>query len=121
MKKHLKTIIILCLVSVVIVAGFFAVNWIFNDIQRLHGQEIIVKSDSPNHTYTVTAYLNNGGMTVDFAVLATVTDHSTGKTRNIYWQYHCQEAEITWADDETVNINGVSLNVLHDTYDYRNK
>lgn len=75
--------------------------------------------DSPDGKYTITSYLNNGGATTNWAVLCSVKDNDTGKTRNIYWQYRCDDANITWIDDTTVNINGVKLNVEKDTYDFR--
>jgi len=89
-------------------------------IQWINGDAQITDSTSPDGTYTVTAYLNSGGATTDFAVLGTVKNNKTRKTKNIYWQYHCSDAAIKWTDDENVVINGVELNVLKDEYDYRN-
>ena len=40
-------------------------------------------------------------------------------TLNIYWGYHEEEAEVNWIDEETVVINGRTLNVLKDVYDFR--
>lgn len=121
MKKHIKIIIPIGIVFLIII-GFliYGVCWAFFDIQRIEGQEVIEEVISPNDNYTITAYLNNGGATTDYAVLCSVTDNQTGKERNIYWQYHCSEAEIEWKDEQTVIINGVELNVLKDSYDYRN-
>ncbi|MEG6611795.1 DUF5412 family protein [Pseudoclostridium thermosuccinogenes] len=47
--------------------------------------------------------------------------NKNGKTKNIYWQYHCEKAEIEWINDEIVIINGVELNVKSEIYDYRRK
>lgn len=85
----------------------------------MEGQEIIKEISSPDEQYTVTAYLNNGGATTDYAVLCTVKNNGTGKMRNIYWNYHCYDAVIEWKDERTVIINGIELDVLKDTYDYR--
>ena len=103
---------------------YFRLNFIRNllgffDIQRLDGQEVITVSDSPDSSYTVTAYLNNGGATTDYAVLCAVKNNKTGKERNIYWNYHCSTADIQWLDDKTVSINGIELDVTKDKYDYR--
>lgn len=89
------------------------------DIQSIEGQEIIQEVSSPNGTYTVTAYLNNGGATSDYAVLCSVKTNVQSKEKNIYWQYHCKDVSIVWVNDYTVQINDVELNVKTDTYDYR--
>ncbi len=97
----------------------YAVYWAFFDIQRIEGQEIIQEVSSPDGTYTVTAYLNDGGATTGYAILCSVKTNDKNKEKNIYWQYRCEKAEIVWLDEETVQINGVELNVRKDTYDYR--
>ena len=115
-----KTLLIVGIVVLLIVSllgyGFY---WAFYDIQRLEGQEVIQEVSSPNGTYTITAYLNNGGATTDYAVLCSVKNNSSGKEKNIYWQYHCTKANILWLNEDTVQINGIELNVKKDTYDYR--
>ena len=39
--------------------------------------------------------------------------------RNIYWNYHCSDTVIEWLNDQTAVINGITLNVLKETWDYR--
>lgn len=117
MKKFLKVII---LVFIVIVIGVYTINWAFFDIQRIDGQELLNEVISPDGKYTVSSYLNNGGATTDYAVLCSVKNNQTGKEKNIYWNYHCTEANIEWTNEDTVTINGIELNVTKDTYDYRN-
>lgn len=117
MKKTLSNIIIVILLIVSLLGyGFY---WAFYDIQRIEGHDVIAEVSSPNDTYTITAYLNNGGATTSYAVLCSVTNNSTGKEKNIYWQYRCEQVDIVWLDEETVQINGIELNVKKDTYDYR--
>lgn len=121
-QRTKKRLIKICIIIAVIIGGVaYAINWAFFDIQRINGQEYLNNSTSPNGTYTVTAYLNNGGATTDFAVLGTLKNNKNGKTKNIYWQYHCEEADMEWLNDETIKINGVELNVKNETYDYRRK
>lgn len=117
MKKYLKIFLPVLLVILSIV---YAVNWAFFDIQRLEGQELLKKVDSPGEKYTVSVYLNNGGATTDYAVLCSVKNNETEKEKNIYWNYRCTGAEVEWNSEDTVTINGVQLNVNKDTYDYRN-
>ncbi len=116
--KRILTITGLILLLVISILGY-GIYWAFYDIQRIEGQEIIQEVSSPNGTHTVTAYLNHGGATTDYAVLCSVKTNGQNKERNIYWQYHCEEADIVWVDEHTVQINGVELNVKKDTYDYR--
>ncbi len=116
--KRTLTIAVLILLFVIAILGY-GIYWAFYDIQRIEGQEIIGEVSSPEGTYTVTAYLNNGGATTGYAVLCSVKTNGQNKEKNIYWQYHCEEADIVWVDEYTVQINGVELNVEKDTYDYR--
>ena len=120
MKKMKKSIIIIFL-SIAIIAGgiSYGVYWAFYDIQRINGQEYITESTSPNGKYTVTAYLNDGGATTGYAVLGMLKNNNSGKTKNIYWQYNCEKADISWINDETIKINGIQLNVKNEIYDYR--
>lgn len=124
MKKKTKkaiciSIIVLCVSVIVSSTFFYGVYLMFFDIQRFEGQKKIAEVSSPNDKYMVTAYLNSGGATTGWAVLGTVTYKETGETKNIYWNYRCEEADIYWVDEKTVNINGEELNVLKDIYDFR--
>ncbi len=118
-KKHL--IIIFLIIAVMVGGAAYAINWAFFDIQRINGEKYLNESTSPNGTYTVTAYLNNGGATTSYAVLGTLKNNKNGKTKNIYWQYRWEKAEMEWLNDETIKINGVELRVKNEIYDYRRK
>ncbi len=118
-KKLLKKLLISVFVIIFIVVS--GIYYLFFDIQRFKGEEILETVISPNNRYTVTAYLHNGGATVAYSVLGTVTDNKTGLKCNIYWQYRCSDAEIEWIDETTVVINGVELNVKKDKYDWRHQ
>lgn len=117
MKKFFVVIISVLFVAAI---GIYAVNWAFFDIQRIEGQELIDVVNSPDGKYTISVYLNNGGATTDYAVLCSVKNNETEKERNIYWNYHYDEAEVQCNSEDTATINGVKLNVTKDTYDYRN-
>ena len=82
--------------------------------------ELMESITSPDGVYQIRTYLVNGGATVDWAVRCEVVTVSTGKVRNLYWEYHCNTAEIRWLDDVTVEINGKKLDVRTDSYDWRN-
>ena len=122
MKKNVKKLLAFALV---LVLAFSLVACTSSDqgsseaLQEVKGQEYISKSDSADGSYTVTAYLNDGDGSSDYAVLCTVTDNSTGEERNLYWNNECANANIQWVDNETVVINGTVLNVKTGGYDYR--
>lgn len=115
-KKLIKAIIIIIAIFGVLV---YLLNRTFFDIRGVKGQEYLTESTSPNKTYTVTAYLNNGGATTSYAVLCVLKNNNTRKKKNIYWQYRCETADMEWLDDETIIINGIKLNVKKDVYDFR--
>ncbi len=117
-KKHKKRLLIgIPLLAALVFIGVF--YYLFYDTQRIKGQEEISQLSSPAGTYTATAYRNNGGATTSFSVLVTVTANETGRDKNIYWNYKCEEAQMYWEDEETLNVNGLSLDVTHDVYDFR--
>lgn len=111
----------LLIVFIVIALLFYAVYWAFFDIQRIKGQDYLAESTSPDGKNTITAYLNNGGATTSYAVLCMLKNNENGKTKNIYWQYRCENAEIIWKNCETAIINGIELNVNKEIYDYCRK
>lgn len=123
MKQKTKKRLLIAIITIATLVGgvVYAFNWAFFDIQRINGQEYLDESTSPNGAYTVTAYLNNGGATVDYAVLVKLKNNRNGKIKNIYWQYHCTKAEMKWVNDETLKINDKELNVKNEIYDYRRK
>ena len=113
MKKTLICISI-CLIIVLMFSSCAAIG-----MNHLPEGELILSSDSPNGQYRIDAFLCNGGATTAFSVRCAVVETSTNKSRNIYWQYRQETAEIKWIDETNVNINGVELNVLTDSYDWR--
>lgn len=116
-KKRLATVFIVFAAMIGGIAYF--INWAFYDIQRIKGQEYLTETTSPNGTYTVTASLNNGGATTGYAVLGTLKNNKSGKSKNIYWKDHCEKADMQWLNEDIVKINGVELKVKNEVYDYR--
>ena len=66
-----------------------------NTLRMLPEGELMASHTSPNGECAVNTYLCNGGATVDFAVRGEVVYHD-GRKKNIYWQYHEQEANVFW-------------------------
>ncbi|WP_255288874.1 DUF5412 family protein [Bacillus cereus] len=66
-------------------------------------------------------FVLNSGATTSFAVRGElVFNHRKYfKTKNVYWNYREDTAKIVWQDNDTVIINGHTLNIPEDTYDFR--
>jgi hypothetical protein len=121
-KRIFKEVLTIFFIVGLIVAALvaFGVYWMFYDMSRLPQGEFLTEETSPNGTYTLKAYVTNGGATVSYAVRGELVFNGKGdKTKNIYWKYREETADITWKDDDTVVINGRTLDVPGDSYDFR--
>lgn len=90
------------------------------NMDKLPEGELLNSYPSPNSENTINIYLCNGGATVDYAIRGEVVK-SDGTKRNIYYEYHCDSAQVEWLSDDTVIINDVTLNIDTDVYDYRSQ
>ncbi len=90
-------------------------------MENLPTGELVATYDSPDSDYTINIYLCDGGATTDFTIRGELVDNLNEEKKNIYWGYHEDEADVHWLDDETVVINGRTLHVLQDVYDFRNE
>lgn len=119
MKTALKIGSIIFLLAVACMG--YGIYWAFFDMKRLPEGEFLTESISPNGTYTVRAYITNGGATVAYSVRGElVFNDENKKDKNIYWNYREDSATVNWIDDDTVNINGHVLNMPTEIYDFRN-
>lgn len=115
MKK--KILIALAIITALLSYG---INWAFFDMDGLPEGNLISQVLSPDGTYTLKAYLVNGGATVSFAVRGElVFNQGSKQSKNVYWNYREEEANIQWIDNDTVVINGHELDVGQDRYDFR--
>ncbi|MCP3740169.1 DUF5412 domain-containing protein [Rossellomorea sp. BNER] len=95
-------------------------HWAFYDIDRIQQGEFLSEETSPDGKYTVKTYLNNGGATVNYAVLGVLFFNNEDKSsKNIYWQYEKGSSTIVWEDKDTVIINKKKIDVPYGKYDYR--
>ena len=117
-KKFLKVTMILGLLVVGLVG--YGVYWAFFDMNRLPTGDYLTEETSADGKYTVITYVTNGGATTAYAVRGElVFNNSNKKTKNIYWNDREETASITWIDNDTVEINGHSLDVPKDKFDFR--
>ncbi|MEK4229637.1 DUF5412 domain-containing protein [Solibacillus sp. FSL H8-0538] len=118
MKKFIKGLFIFGGIFVVLIA--FAIYQLFFDMDSLPTGEYLTEETSLDGTYTLKAYVINGGATVSYAMRGELVFNKMGKkTKNIYWNYREKTAAITWLDNDTVEINGHTLDVPRDRFDFR--
>lgn len=100
----------------------FGIYFLFFDMNRLPQGEYLTEETSPDKSYTVRAYLSNGGATTAYAVrVELVFNNQKDKSKNIYWNYREETAAIKWLDNDTVIINGHTLDVPNEKFDFRNQ
>lgn len=91
-------------------------------MNRLPTGEYLTEETSPDGKYTLKAYLANGGATTSYTVRGElVFNEKNQKTKNIYWNNQENDAIIQWSNDDTVVINGHSLKVPKDRFDFRHQ
>ena len=88
-------------------------------MENLPEGELINEFPSPNDRVVLRVYRCGGNATTDFSIRGEVYNKGTGKTKNIYWNYHEDDAEVVWISDDTVRINDVELHIETDVYDWR--
>jgi len=121
MKKVLSIlgVVIAFLFLVIIILFGYRLYKSFTSIDMIKGEECIGKKKSPDSRYEAQAFRNDGGATTDYAVLVVLIDLKNGTEKNIFWDYHCDYAEMKWNSNDIIEINGVELKVPDQVYDYR--
>lgn len=118
-NKILKVFLVVGLLFISTIG--YGVYWLFFDMNRLPTGKYLTEETSPDGTYILKAYLVNGGATTSLSIRGElVFNNRNGKTKNIYWNYREDSADIEWIDDDTVLINGHRLNVPKEKFDFRN-
>ncbi|MBD7969349.1 DUF5412 domain-containing protein [Paenibacillus sp. Sa2BVA9] len=116
--KTLRVIIIVGLACISIIG--YGVYWALFDTNRLPKGEYLTEVTSPDGAYTLKAYRVNGGATTSFAIRGElVTNDQKGKSKTIYWNDHEDNATVKWIDSDTVHINGHTLNMPNEKFDFR--
>ena len=119
-NKLVKIILVVSLLFIGIIG--YGIYWAFFDMNRLPKGEYLTEEMSPDETYTVKAYRTNGGATTSYAIRGELVFHQRNdKTKNIYWNYREETANIEWIDNDTVVINGHTLHVPKGKFDFRNQ
>ncbi|GGE63722.1 DUF5412 family protein [Priestia taiwanensis] len=121
-KKRGSLLISILFISVLLITlGGYSIHSLFLNMERLKTGEYLTEKTSPDGKYTVKAYISNGGATTAFSIRGElVFNKKNGKTKNIYWGYQEDIANIKWLDGDTVVINNRTLNVPKGKHDFRN-
>ena len=121
-KNKLNRLLKVFIIGSLLIVGLvgYGVYWAFFDMNRLPTGEYLTEETSPNGKYTLKAYVTNGGATTSYSVRGElVFNDKNNKTKNIYWNYREESANISWTDNNTVIINGHTLDVRKDKFDFR--
>lgn len=120
-SKTKKKIAISAALIVIVAVVSICIYHFFFSTAAIKGEKLMGEYPSPNSTYTVEIYQNDGGATNGYATLGVLRKKSDSSyARNIYWENNTDSAEAQWLDDNTVTINGRKIpNVLKDKYDFR--
>lgn len=78
----------------------------FNDRFKV-SEELLGETVSSDGKYKVEAYLINGGATLDWSVKCYLREGDIKK--EIYRDYHINEANMVWIDNDTISINNHNI------------
>ena len=90
----------------------------FNDWFKV-SEEVLGETVSSDGKYKVEAYLINGGATVDWSVKCYLREGDSKK--EIYRDYHINEANMIWIDNDTISINNHNIDLPNGKYDFRDE
>lgn len=90
----------------------------FNDRFKV-SEELLGETVSSDGKYKVEAYLINGGATVDWSVKCYLREGDSKK--EIYRDYHINEANMIWIDNDTISINNHNIDLPNGKYDFRDE
>ncbi|XZJ15388.1 DUF5412 family protein [Clostridium perfringens] len=82
-------------------------------------EELLGETVSSDGKYKVEAYLINGGATVDWSVKCYLREGDIKK--EIYRDYHINEANMIWIDNDTISINNNNIDLPNGKYDFRDE
>ncbi|EHK2304601.1 DUF5412 family protein [Clostridium perfringens] len=88
----------------------------FNDRFKV-SEEFLGETVSSDGKYKVESYLINGGATVDWSVKCYLREGDIKK--EIYRDYHINEANMIWIDNDTISINNHNIDLPNGKYDFR--
>lgn len=88
-------------------------------IQGVPKGDLVAESLSPNKNYQLRLYELGGEATVDFGRIGEIEYLDKDVNKVIYFNYHENKNHIKWLSGTIVNINGKTLDVRQDVYNYK--
>ncbi|EJT6164937.1 DUF5412 family protein [Clostridium perfringens] len=82
-------------------------------------EEFLGETVSSDGKYKIEAYLINGGATVDWSVKCYLREGDIKK--EIYRDYHINEANMIWIDNDTISINNHNIDLPNGKYNFRDE
>ena len=116
MRKILKIIGIVlgCMVGVILIS--ITALFLYFDREMPLEHRPLGDYTSPDGKHVCSVHVSDGGVTIPSSVVAQVEGKGILGKRIIYSVEHIDEAVVIWLDDQTVWINGVSLDIYRDKY-----
>lgn len=112
-----------CIITILIFLGV-ATFKISSSIREFNerfkvSEEFLGETVSSDGKYKIEAYLINGGATVDWSVKCYLREGESKK--EIYRDYHINEANMIWIDNDTISINNHNIDLPNGKYDFRDE
>lgn len=128
MKKTIKVSLLL-FIFIIAALFIFIYERVNVGLEDLKGKgELIDSVVSPDENYIANTYLiNEGGATMSFQIRVAIDSYinesnheKTFDDYTIYWEYGPGEKiKVSWINEDTVKINDTTLNIFHDTYNWK--
>lgn len=114
-----RKIIFMMIIIPILIIGYIIYHLFFS-LNNLPEGVFLNEFKSPKGTYTVRAYICNGGATVDYAIRAELIENNKKNSiKNFYWEYKAYNIEVEWIDETTININNHIIYLPNGSYDWR--
>ncbi|MDD4369854.1 MAG: DUF5412 family protein [Anaerostipes sp.] len=120
MKKKIFLICMVFIGIIVCISGYLVYHFMW-DTQSVPKGELQKIVQSPKGDYRANIYSGTGDATVDSSVLVEIENNKTKETKNIFWEYHCDNVKVNWLSENTIKINEKKMNINKDVYDFRHQ
>ena len=121
MTKKTKIIIgiissIVLIITTTIIIYYAYIILKFSNFGGDFSPKIVDSIDSPNERYTMNIYFLDGGPISADSEIVEILDHKKNKKWNLYYENKGNLKEYKWINNDSININGETINIYKDTY-----
>lgn len=118
MMANIKSKILIIIVTIISIVIIYLIYNFFYSLNSLPKGDLLESIKSPTNEYVINSYLVRNSLSAD-AIRVELINNKTLKRKNIYWWYPESTADIKWINEDIVEINGHTLNIYKDRYDWR--